>query len=112
MSERYANTRIITNSKKIESDNNVKYVRRLSTIFYPTFENVEYTQILSQEGDRLDILAREYYGDEHLWFVIAKVNNLGKGSMDVPPGLIIKIPFYTENSGIYSLLDTYNISEG
>lgn len=111
MSERYANTNIVSNAKKIESDGNVKYVRRLQTIFYPTFENIEYTQILSQEGDRLDILAKEYYNDESLWFVIAKTNNLGKGSLNVPPGLIIKIPFYTENSGIYSLLDTYNISE-
>jgi hypothetical protein len=31
--------------------------------------------------------------------------------MDVPAGLIIKIPFYTENSGIYTLLDIYNESE-
>ena len=108
---RYDSLNIVTNSKKIESDGKTKYVRRLSTLFYPNFSNVEHTQILSQEGDRLDILALEYYGDERLWFVIAKLNNLGKGSMDVPPGTILKIPRYTEDAGIYSLLADYNINE-
>lgn len=111
MPNRYGNTYIVTGSKKIESDGFVKNVRRISTIFYPTFSDVEQTQILSQEGDRLDILAKEYYGDETLWFVIAKSNNLGKGTLDVPAGIILKIPFYTENSGIYSLLDEYNNNE-
>lgn len=111
MASRYDRTFIVTGSKKIETDGNIKMVRRVSTIFYPNFSNVENNQILSQEGDRLDILAKEYYGDETLWFVIAKANNLGKGSLDVPPGIILKIPFYTENSGIYSFLDEYNNNE-
>lgn len=108
---RYNKSYIVNNAKKIETDGKTKHIRRLSTIFYPNFSNIEHTQILSQEGDRLDILAKEYYGDEKLWFVIAKINNLGKGSMDVPAGLVLKIPRYTEDAGIYTLLEDYNMNE-
>ena len=75
---------------------------------YPDFKTNEDTKILSQEGDRLDLLAKEFYGDESLWFVIAKANDLGKGSLNVPAGRIIRIPFYQENVGIESLLNMEN----
>ena len=48
--------------------------------------------IFSKEGDRLDLLAYEFYGDTQLWFVLANANNLGKGSMSIPPGLQLRIP--------------------
>jgi nucleoid-associated protein YgaU len=109
MSNRYESSTIVTNSKKIESDGNIKYVRRLSSVIYPDFRTENDTKILSQEGDRLDLLAKEFYGDERLWFVIAKANNLGKGSLDVPAGKVVVIPFYEEYSGIRSLLGEENL---
>ena len=108
MFKRYNASTIVNNSKKLESDGNIKYVRRLSTILYPDFSTDSDTKILSQEGDRLDLLAKEFYGDESLWFIIAKENSLGKGSLNVPAGRVITIPFYQENSGIESLLNTEN----
>jgi len=48
--------------------------------------------IFSREGDRLDLLAYEFYGDTQFWFVLANANNLGKGSMSIPPGLQLRIP--------------------
>jgi nucleoid-associated protein YgaU len=108
MFKRYNSSTIVNNSKKLESDGNIKYVRRLSSIMYPDFKTNEDTKILSQEGDRLDLLAKEFYGDESLWFVIAKANDLGKGSLNVPAGRIIRIPFYQENVGIESLLNMEN----
>jgi hypothetical protein len=48
--------------------------------------------IFSKEGDRLDSLAYEFYGDTQLWFILANANNLGKGSMVVPGGLQLRIP--------------------
>lgn len=108
MANRYDSATIVTNAKKTESDGNVKYVRRLSSIMYPDFRTTDDTKILSQEGDRLDLLAKEFYGDEKLWYVIAKVNNLGKGSLNVPAGRVITIPFYEEYSGIRALLDDEN----
>jgi nucleoid-associated protein YgaU len=109
MANRYEFATIVNNSKKIESDGNIKYIRRLSSVLYPNFETSETTKILSQEGDRLDLLAKEFYGDETLWFVIAKANNLGKGSLDVPAGIIVKIPLYEEYTGIRALLSDENI---
>ena len=108
MAKRYGGTYIVENARKIDSDGNLRYIRRLSTVFYPNFAKAEDTQILTQEGDRLDVLAKEYYGDESLWFVIAKQNNLGKGSLNVPAGIILRIPYYQEETGIVTLLDSYN----
>lgn len=108
MFKRYSSATIVNNSKKLESDGNIKYVRRLSSIFYPNFSTDSDTKILSQEGDRLDLLAKEFYGDESLWVIIAKENGLGKGSLDVPAGRVIRIPFYQENAGIESLLSMEN----
>lgn len=48
--------------------------------------------IFSREGDRLDLLANSFYNNPQLWWVIADANNLGKGSMIVPPGIQIRIP--------------------
>jgi len=48
--------------------------------------------IFSKEGDRLDLLAYEFYGDTQLWFILANANNLGKGTFAVPPGLQLRIP--------------------
>lgn len=109
MINRYESSTIVNNGRKVESDGNVKSVRRLSTIFYPDFSTSDDTKVLSQEGDRLDLLAKEFYGDPSLWFVIAKVNNLGKGSLNIPAGKVIKIPYYPDNSGIRSLLSTENV---
>jgi nucleoid-associated protein YgaU len=32
--------------------------------------------IRSEAGDRLDLLAHKYYGDQNLWWVIAAANNI------------------------------------
>jgi nucleoid-associated protein YgaU len=108
MFKRYNSSTIVNNAKKVETDGNIKYVRRLSTLMYPDFKTNSDTKILSQEGDRLDLLAKEFYGDESLWFIIAKANNLGKGSLNVPAGKVIIIPFYQENAGIQTLLNSEN----
>ena len=48
--------------------------------------------ICAREGDRLDNLANEFYEDPRLWWILAEANELGKGSMKVPPGKQIRIP--------------------
>jgi nucleoid-associated protein YgaU len=105
---RYEKTTIIHKAKKIDSDGNEIHVRRRSTMLYPTFlRSGNGTTIITQEGDRLDLLAKEFYGDQRYWFVIARANNLGKGSLVVPNGIPIVIPYENEN-GISSLLHDYN----
>ena len=51
--------------------------------------------IISREGDRLDLLANQFYEDARFWPAIALANNLGKGSLVVPPGLQIRLPNIT-----------------
>ena len=107
--KRYDHTFVIQNSKKIDADGTPSNVRRLSTTVYPSFlKSGHGTRIVSQDGDRLDLLAKEFYGDESLWFVIARANNLGRGSLSIPPGIVISIPYETVN-GIGSLLYDYNL---
>lgn len=48
--------------------------------------------IWSRPGDRLDLLASEYYNDVEQWIVIAVANKLGKGSLAIPPSMQIRIP--------------------
>ena len=112
MSSRYENANVIRTSRKTESDGFIRSVRRLETTIYPEFSNAlpDDTYILSQETDRLDILEKEYYGDEVFWHVIAKSNNIGKGTLVVPPGMIIRIPFYDDYSPISVLIRDLNTS--
>jgi hypothetical protein len=51
------------------------------------------TYFYAREGDRLDLLANEFYSDVTLWWVIASANNLGKGTLTLPAGKLIRIPY-------------------
>lgn len=48
--------------------------------------------IITNSSDRLDALAFKYYGDARYWWVIAVVNNLGKGTFALDGGIQIRIP--------------------
>lgn len=43
-------------------------------------------------GDRLDLLASDYYGDATLYWIIASANNLPGDSLVPPPGYQLRIP--------------------
>lgn len=45
---------------------------------------------LTSEGDRIDRLARRFYGDENLWWVIADAN--GTLPDPIPAGTVLRIP--------------------
>ncbi len=105
MPSRYDSSAQISNVKKTGPDGIIKKVRRLATTTYPQFTEQRDVYILSQQGDRLDHLAMEYFGDESYWWVIARVNNLGKGTLSIPPGTTIKIPYYDEATGIAALFN-------
>jgi len=65
----------------------------LDTTMLPKIEkSFEDRYIISREGDRLDLLSYEFYGDPRYWVIIANANNLGKGTLDVPSGKQIRIP--------------------
>tara|TARA_R110002020_G_scaffold68202_5_gene178525 strand:+ start:740 stop:1033 length:294 start_codon:yes stop_codon:yes gene_type:complete len=67
-------------------------LRVYSTTYYPKIpiENSD-TFILTKVGDRLDNLAYKYYGDNTLWWIIAKGNGI-KGMTGLKPAQAIRIP--------------------
>ena len=48
-------------------------------------------EVILAEGQRLDQLAGQYYGDGNLWWVIAAASEIGWW-LQVPPGTHILIP--------------------
>ena len=79
----YSNILITKNTKK-------KY---LSSIIYPKIKaSNDDLYIISEGGDRLDILASKYYGDKTLWWIIATANNLNDASLSITPGTQMRIP--------------------
>ena len=60
------------------------------------------TYVYSTQGDRFDVLANQYYGDQSLWWIISIANtatagtslpsDLPQDSLIIPEGLQIRIP--------------------
>lgn len=60
--------------------------------------------VISTLGDRLDILAEQYYSDPTLWWVISIANTqLPQGSYYIPGGTQLRIP-----TNIGGILAEYN----
>ena len=82
---RYSSTRIKTEKNKV---------------YYKTteFENIPKSEsdiyVITQYGDRLDLLANQFYGDVTLWWYIARANDLN--TMIVPENIQLRIPGTTE----------------
>jgi phage tail protein X len=90
---RYKNTPIV------KTDNKPNY----QTTRYPEVPlNYNDTYVYSTQGDRFDVLANQYYGDQSLWWVISIANtatagtslpsDLPQDSLIIPEGLQIRIP--------------------
>lgn len=47
---------------------------------------------VSQQGDRLDTIAEQFYGDSSLWWIIASANNIHGALFAVEDGTILRIP--------------------
>lgn len=76
------------------------------TTKYPEIPlNVNDTYAITTSGDRLDLLAQQFYGDYTLYWIIAAANPeiLALDSLFVPEGLEIRIP-----SNVSSILFLYN----
>jgi len=85
---RYSNTKI---TKKSLLPKQKKIVSSYGTTLYQRIpETNGDLHVISTEGDRLDNLAFQFYGDSSLWWYIAKANNLN--SINVPAGKSLVIP--------------------
>lgn len=59
----------------------------------PQFKNSQnYTSINVNSGDRLDTLAKRFYNDSTLWWIIAQFNSLQSSTIYLQTEQIIKIP--------------------
>ena len=68
--------------------------RRYETILYPKLEKRSTDRyVIAQEGDRFDIISYNMYQTTELWWVIADANEMGKGSLIIPAGKQIRIPW-------------------
>jgi hypothetical protein len=61
------------------------------------------TIVVSNESDYLDTLAYKYFGDPTLWWIIALLNNIGKGRLSVEAGLNLRIP-----ANVSNIIDAFN----
>ena len=93
MANRYQYSTTLTN----------KYTKKkyLGSVLYPKIKpNDNDMYIISQQSDRLDILANKYYNDSSLWWIIAVANNLNDASLSIEPGIQMRIP-----SNVYKILN-------
>lgn len=77
---------------KIKTEQNTK-INYIESVIYPKIlptDNDLY--IISDNADRLDLLANKYYGDKNLWWVIAVANNLNDASLHIGDGIQLRIP--------------------
>ena len=75
-----------------KKDNQSKFITARLPKGIPTSDTDRY--IFSREGDRLDLIANDFYDDPTYWWVIAEANTgLGKGTLAVPAGIQLRIPF-------------------
>lgn len=83
-------------------------VRKLSTTIIPTAPlNGTDFYIQTTTVERLDKLARIFYEDSSLWWIIAAANGLGKGTYIVPENTKLRIP---DKSNIQQVINDTNNS--
>ena len=86
MINRYLNT-------PVKRDN--KGINYYTNTLYPEIQpSVDDIYVLTEIGDRLDILANTYYQDSSYWWIIlrANPNKLKRTGLLLKPGIQIRIP--------------------
>ena len=91
MKKRYKNTTIGKFKAGMGSKRSGQTGDNYLTTFYSNVpESNSDIYVITQQGDRLDNLAYQYYGSSTYWWFIANVNNLNK--MNLEPGTRLRIP--------------------
>lgn len=102
MNGRYRNNSIRT----INKTGNRVY----SSTIIPDFINgdidIEFSVIKVEYGDRLDLIAKRYYDDSKLWWVIARANSLT--DFFIEEGVQLRIPRPSSISKILRKMDELN----
>ena len=92
---RYGRTQIVKGGKQYGT------AKGSTAIFYAIKTGtMAYTRRVTKEGERLDTIAGELWGDATLWWVIAAASGIGWGTQ-VPPGVVLRIPTNLEQIALY-----------
>jgi phage tail protein X len=84
MSGRYSN---------LSTQKDSKGRRHIPAVLYPNIPyNPQDIYVRTVPGDRLDLLAYQFYKNVSYWWIIAHANDLGKGTLTIPEGSQVRIP--------------------
>jgi predicted GNAT family N-acyltransferase len=81
---------------ELYSDRKGVATRYETTIYEPVDDRDSDIYIIAQEGDRLDLLANQFYDNYELWWFIGRVNNIS--TMNIPAGTSLRIPVTIEQA--------------
>ena len=89
---RYNNTPLIPLS---EAEGNKIFPIQRSTRYPELPKDINDIYVITTEGDRLDLLAQQFYGDINLWWIISSGNPdiMPQNSLFIPVGEEIRIPY-------------------
>ena len=92
MKSRYTNVPLIPFS---EAEGNKTFPIQRSTRYPEIPKDVNDTYAITTDGDRLDLLSQQFYGDVNLWWIIASGNPdiIPQNSLFIPGGTEIRIPY-------------------
>ena len=79
---RYKSALILKDGKRIVQNGSIE----------PPVPHLNDQYIHVTQNDRLDQIAHSHYGNKALWYIIAAANNIGKGTLYITKGRIIRVP--------------------
>jgi phage tail protein X len=93
------------NVATLNNSNGVKYYRDVKFPIVP--KSLSDIYVITTSGDRLDLLAQQYYNDATLWWIISAANDeLPQDSLYLPDGTQLRIPVNT--NGVVRLYNFIN----
>ena len=101
--KRYAGIQQLKNINENVSTLGVRYYKNVSYPEIPLSEDDIY--VITEFGDRLDLLANQFYNDVTLYWIIAVANPdyINFGSIFITEGTQLRIP-----TNISEIIDSYN----
>jgi len=79
--------------KNIDTTKSTEGVNYRTNAIYPEVPvNENDIYVITSAGDRFDVLAQQFYNDSSLWWIIASANNYFRGSLNITPGIQLRIP--------------------
>lgn len=96
MINRYQNTSTIKNSPR-----GIPFYVNSVYPDIPLSDNDSY--VITTLGDRMDLMAQDFYGDTGYWWVIASANSLPGDSLFPPIGMQLRLP-----ADLQSIMSKYN----